>query len=40
MAPEKALQHACVVGALTTTRLGAQSSPLAAEVARHRRDGV
>jgi ribokinase len=38
MAPEKALQHACVVGALTTTRLGAQSSPLAAEVARHWRD--
>lgn len=34
MSPEDALQQACVVGALTTTRLGAQSSPLEAEVSR------
>lgn len=27
-----ALEHACLVGALTTTKMGAQSSPLAAEV--------
>jgi len=30
--PQAALEHACLVGALTTTKMGAQSSPLAAEV--------
>jgi ribokinase len=30
--PERALQRACVAGALATTRAGAQSSPLLAEV--------
>ena len=34
MPPQEALQRACVVGALTTTRLGPQSSPPEAEVAR------
>ena len=34
MSPEEALQSACVVGALTTTRPGPQSSPSEAEVAR------
>jgi ribokinase len=28
MEPQAALEHACVVGALTTTKMGAQSSPL------------
>jgi len=32
MEPEPALEHACVVGALTTTKMGAQSSPTSAEV--------
>lgn len=32
MKPQTALEYACVVGALTTTRMGAQSSPLAAEL--------
>ena len=30
--PQAALERACLVGALTTTKMGAQSSPLAAEV--------
>jgi len=30
--PQAALEHACLVGALTTTKMGAQSSPLAAEI--------
>lgn len=34
MAPQAALEHACVVGALATTRMGAQSSPTMAEVER------
>ncbi len=33
MSPEQALQRACIVGALTTTRPGPQSSPSLAEVA-------
>lgn len=33
MSPQTALEYACVVGALTTTRMGAQSSPLAADLA-------
>ncbi len=32
MEPQKALEHACVVGALTTTKMGAQSSPTAADI--------
>lgn len=32
MAPQAALERACVVGALTTTKMGAQSSPLATEI--------
>ena len=32
MEPQKALEHACVVGALTTTKMGAQSSPSAADI--------
>ncbi|MDT8320778.1 MAG: ribokinase [Xanthomonadales bacterium] len=32
LTPQRALQRACLVGALTTTRAGAQSSPLLAEV--------
>jgi len=32
MEPQNALERACVVGALTTTKMGAQSSPLAAEI--------
>jgi sugar/nucleoside kinase (ribokinase family) len=32
MEPQSALQQACVVGALATTRMGAQSSPALAEV--------
>jgi ribokinase len=32
MNPQSALQHACVVGALSTTKRGAQSSPTIAEV--------
>ncbi len=32
MEEQAALEHACVVGALTTTKLGAQSSPTAAEI--------
>lgn len=32
LSPEPALQRACVAGALTTTRMGAQSSPTAAEI--------
>jgi ribokinase len=32
MSPQDALQQACVVGALTTTRAGAQSSPTLSEV--------
>jgi ribokinase len=35
MPPEEALQFACVVGALTTTRPGPQSSPLESEVAQY-----
>jgi len=31
--PEAALDHACQVGALTTTKMGAQSSPLSADLA-------
>jgi len=31
MEPQQALERACVAGALTTTKMGAQSSPLAAE---------
>ncbi len=34
MPPEEALQRACIVGALTTTRPGPQSSPLEVEVAK------
>ena len=30
--PQAALEHACVVGALTTTKMGAQSSPTAADI--------
>ena len=33
--PQAALDYACVVGALTTTRMGAQSSPLAIELPDH-----
>ena len=36
--PELALQYACLVGALTTTRPGAQASPLRSELARFRDD--
>jgi len=32
MQPQDALERACVVGALTTTKMGAQSSPLAEEI--------
>ena len=32
MEPQDALERACVVGALTTTKMGAQSSPLAADI--------
>jgi len=32
MEPQDALERACVVGALTTTKMGAQSSPLATEI--------
>jgi ribokinase len=32
MQPQDALERACVVGALTTTKMGAQSSPLAADI--------
>lgn len=32
MAPQDALEQACVVGALTTTKMGAQSSPLATDI--------
>ena len=32
MEPQAALEHACVVGALTTTKMGAQSSPTHMEV--------
>jgi ribokinase len=32
MQPQEALEQACVVGALTTTKMGAQSSPLAATI--------
>lgn len=32
LTPQRALQRACLVGALTATRAGAQSSPLLAEV--------
>jgi len=32
MEPQQALERACVAGALTTTKMGAQSSPLAAEI--------
>ena len=32
MEPQAALERACVVGALTTTKMGAQSSPLAADI--------
>lgn len=32
MQPQDALEHACVVGALATTKMGAQSSPTLAEV--------
>jgi len=35
MKPQTALQYACTVGALTTTKMGAQSSPLAAELPHH-----
>ena len=35
---ENALHNACVVGALTTSRLGAQSSPLKSEAARYWQD--
>jgi len=31
--PQAALERACLVGALTTTKMGAQSSPLAADIA-------
>jgi len=33
MEPQAALEWACVVGALTTTKMGAQSSPLAKDLA-------
>jgi ribokinase len=33
--PSASLERACIVGALTTTRRGAQSSPTAAEIERH-----
>ena len=33
MEPQSALERACVVGALTTTKMGAQSSPLATDIA-------
>jgi len=33
MEPQDALERACVVGALTTTKMGAQSSPLAEDLA-------
>ena len=32
MEPQKALEYACVVGALTTTKMGAQSSPSTADI--------
>jgi len=32
LAPQAALEFACIAGALTTTKMGAQSSPLAAEM--------
>ena len=32
MEPQDALERACVVGALTTTKMGAQSSPLATDI--------
>ena len=32
MEPQPALEHACVVGALATTKMGAQSSPTSAEI--------
>jgi len=32
MEEQAALEHACVVGALTTTKMGAQSSPTAADI--------
>jgi ribokinase len=38
LSPEDALQQACVVGALTTTRLGAQSSPSKANLEYFRRN--